>query len=81
METITLRSGAVMPAVGFGTWTLRGEACAEAVKTALLYGYRLIDTAQMYRNEDAVGEGLRRAGIDRHSLFLTTKVCAPLRQL
>lgn len=77
METITLRSGAVMPAVGFGTWTLRGEACAEAVKTALLCGYRLIDTAQMYRNEDAVGEGLRRAGIDRRSLFLTTKVCAP----
>ena len=56
---------------------LRGEACAEAVKTALLTGYRLIDTAQMYRNEDAVSEGIRRAGIPREELFLTTKVCAP----
>ena len=77
MKTVLLRSGYAMPMIGFGTWTLRGEACAEAVKTALLTGYRLIDTAQMYRNEDAVGEGIRRAGIPREELFLTTKVCAP----
>lgn len=77
MKTVLLRSGYAMPMIGFGTWTLRGEACAEAVKTALLTGYRLIDTAQMYRNEDAVSEGIRRAGIPREELFLTTKVCAP----
>lgn len=77
MKTVLLRSGYAMPMIGFGTWTLRGEACAEAVKAALLTGYRLIDTAQMYRNEDAVSEGIRRAGIPREELFLTTKVCAP----
>lgn len=77
METVRLASGAVMPLVGFGTWALRGEACARAVETALRLGYRLIDTAQMYRNEDAVGEGIRRAGLPRNDLFLTTKVCSP----
>lgn len=77
MKTVLLRSGYAMPMIGFGTWTLRGEACAKAVKTALLTGYRLIDTAQMYRNEDAVSEGIRRAGIPREELFLTTKVCTP----
>ena len=70
MKTVLLRSGYAMPMIGFGTWTLRGEACAEAVKTALLTGYRLID-------KDAVSEGIRRAGIPREELFLTTKVCAP----
>lgn len=77
METVRLASGAAMPLVGFGTWDLRGEACAHAVDTALRLGYRLIDTAQLYRNEDAVGEGIRRSGLPREALFLTTKVCAP----
>lgn len=77
MHTVTLHTGRPMPLVGFGTWALRGEACAEAVACALRCGYRLIDTAQMYRNEDAVGEGLRRAGVPRDQIFLTTKVCSP----
>lgn len=77
MRTVTLNTGRAMPLVGFGTWALRGEACAEAVAAALRCGYCLIDTAQMYRNEDAVGEGLRRAGVPREQIFLTTKVCSP----
>lgn len=77
MKTVLLRSGYAMPMIGFGTWTLRGEACAEAVKTALLTGYRLIDTAQMYRNEDAVSEGIRRAGIPGRNSFSLQRCALP----
>ena len=57
--------GARIPAVGFGTWRLSGEACARAVAEALRAGYRHIDTAAAYGNEDKVGEGLRAAGVPR----------------
>lgn len=77
METVRLLSDADMPLAGFGTWALRDAACADAVAAALRCGYRLIDTAQMYCNEDAVGEGIRRSGIPRGDIFLTTKVCSP----
>ena len=67
-------NGADIPAIGLGTWELRGERCAELVSVALQSGYTHLDTAQMYQNEDAVGEGIRASGIDRDSLFVTTKI-------
>jgi len=66
--------GASIPSLGFGTWTARGDQCAEAVAFALASGYRHIDTAAVYANEEAVGEGMRAAGLPRSEIFLTTKV-------
>lgn len=66
--------GARVPALGIGTWQIEGEAAREAVEHALRVGYRHIDTAQMYGNERAVGEGLRAADTDRDEVFLTTKI-------
>jgi diketogulonate reductase-like aldo/keto reductase len=63
-----------MPLLGFGTWQLRGTSAAQSVEWALDAGYRLVDTATMYRNERQVGEGLARSGIDRDSIFVTTKI-------
>ena len=63
-----------MPLVGFGTFMLSGEACTNAVATALKTGYRMIDTAEAYGNEKEVGEGINKSGIDRKELFLVTKV-------
>ena len=67
-------NGARIPAVGLGTWELRGRSCARLVEQALKFGYRHIDTAQMYENEREVGEGLRASGIGRDDVFVTTKV-------
>jgi 2,5-diketo-D-gluconate reductase B len=71
-------NGASIPAIGLGTMTLMDGVCVEAVKTALGLGYRHIDTAERYRNEAAVGEGiaqgLRAAGLKREDIFITTKV-------
>src|SRR4029078_8711815 len=67
-------NGAKIPAIGLGTWELRGRACARLVEQALKLGYRHIDTPQVYENESAVGEGLRASGIKRHEVFGTTKV-------
>lgn len=67
-------NGARMPALGFGTWRLRGEECASLVKHAVASGYTSIDTAIMYDNEEDVGEGLRRAEQPRDQLFITSKV-------
>lgn len=63
-----------MPALGLGTWPMKGADCEEAVGTALDMGYRHIDTAEMYGNEDAVGAALARASVPRGEIFLTTKV-------
>jgi 2,5-diketo-D-gluconate reductase B len=64
-----------MPLLGLGTWQNDDpDQCAETVATALDAGYRHIDTAQAYRNEDAVGEGIARADVDREDIFLATKV-------
>jgi 2,5-diketo-D-gluconate reductase A len=71
--TVTLRNGAEMPVLGLGTWPLRGAECAGVVRTAIEAGYRLVDTAENYHNEDGVGQGIRDAGIDRSEVFLTTK--------
>jgi diketogulonate reductase-like aldo/keto reductase len=67
-------NGASIPAIGFGTWQLTGDKCAEAVRDALACGYRHIDTAHIYGNEREVGAGLRASGVARDGVFLTTKV-------
>jgi diketogulonate reductase-like aldo/keto reductase len=69
-----------IPAIGCGTWELRGETCAKIVAEALRVGYRHIDTAQGYSNEEAVGEGLRASGIPRSDVFLTTRFARSLSQ-
>lgn len=75
MSPIVLHaSGAAVPALGLGTWALTGDDCAAAVKSALAAGYRHIDTAAMYGNEEAVGAGLRAAGVPREEVFVTTKI-------
>ena len=67
-------NGARIPQLGLGTWELRGEAGTALVKEALKLGYRHIDTAAMYENEAAVGDGIRASGVARDELFVTTKV-------
>jgi 2,5-diketo-D-gluconate reductase B len=70
--------GAHIPAIGFGTLTLKDAGCVEAVKTALRVGYRHIDTAERYGNEAEVGEGLHQGlaatALKREQVFVTTKV-------
>jgi diketogulonate reductase-like aldo/keto reductase len=67
-------NGASIPAIGLGTWELRGRTCARLVEQALKLGYRHIDTAQVYENEREVGEGLRASRVRREDVFLTTKI-------
>ncbi len=74
MEYLTSNNGVQMPLVGFGTFMLDGETCTEAVSTAIKSGYRMIDTAEAYGNEKAVGDGIKRSGIYRRELFVVTKV-------
>lgn len=70
---ITIQGEAV-PALGFGTWALRGVACVDSVAHALAVGYRHIDTAEMYANEVEVGQGIKKSGVAREEIFLVTKV-------
>jgi len=74
MPTFIRSHGASIPAIGLGTWMLTGDTCTEAVASAIGAGYRHIDTAIGYGNETEVGEGIRRSGIARDSLFVTTKI-------
>ena len=67
-------NGARIPAIGLGTWELRGRTCARIVEQALRLGYRHLDTAQAYDNEREVGDGLRASGVRRDDVFVTTKV-------
>lgn len=71
---VTLRGGAGMPLVGFGTWRLHGRSAYDSVRYALDAGYRHIDTATMYGNEVEVGRALRDSGLDRGEVFVTTKL-------
>ncbi|MDN5765416.1 MAG: aldo/keto reductase [Humibacillus sp.] len=72
--THTLNDGAMLPAVGFGTYPLKGENGIRAIVSALDAGYRLLDTAVNYENETEVGEAIRRSGIDRDELVVQTKI-------
>ncbi|MFB6155299.1 MAG: aldo/keto reductase [Haloferacaceae archaeon] len=73
MEYVTVQ-GESVPALGLGTYQLRGEQCVRAVRTALSLGYRHIDTAEYYRNEAAIGRAIAESDVDREDLFLVTKV-------
>jgi 2,5-diketo-D-gluconate reductase A len=74
MEYVKLNNDVKMPKLGFGTFQMNGEECERSVLLALMAGYRLIDTAQAYGNEEAVGNAVMKSGIDRKELFITTKV-------
>ncbi|WP_432559497.1 aldo/keto reductase [Granulicoccus sp. GXG6511] len=71
--TLPLRSGGAMPQVAFGTWPMEGDECERAVRSALEVGYRHIDTAENYLNEEPVGKAVRESGLDRAEVFVTTK--------
>jgi 2,5-diketo-D-gluconate reductase A len=71
---VRLNNGVMMPVLGFGTYGLKGDVCAESVADAITVGYRLIDTAKVYQNEEAVGAGIKKSGINRKSLFVTSKI-------
>ena len=70
---VRLANGVGMPAMGLGTWPMDDAEAAGVVATAIRMGYRLIDTAENYRNERGVGEGIRRSGVRRDDLFVTSK--------
>lgn len=75
MEYVTLNNGLKMPKAGFGVFQIADkEECIRSVKDAIKAGYRLIDTAQSYGNEEAVGEAIKTCGVPREELFITTKV-------
>ena len=74
METIKLSNGVEMPLLGYGVFLVSPDECERCVTDALSVGYRLIDTAQAYQNEEGVGNAWRKSGIKREDLFLTTKV-------
>jgi len=73
METVKLNNGVEMPVLGFGVMQIMGAECETAVLNAIEAGYRLFDTAELYGNEQAVGNAIKRSGISREELFITTK--------
>lgn len=75
-ESYTLNNGVEIPKLGFGTWMIDNQAVVQAVKTALAIGYRHIDTAQAYENEEGVGAAIRESAVDRKDIFVTSKVAA-----
>src|SRR6476646_5521884 len=76
IPAVDLGRGVAMPMVGFGTWQLHGELAYEATRHALQAGYRHIDTATMYRNEEQVCRALADSRLDRADVFITTKLPA-----
>lgn len=74
MEFITLSNGVKMPALGYGTFTMSNEETERCVLEAIKTGYRLIDTAQAYYNEEGVGNAIIKCGVPREELFITTKI-------
>ncbi|SMC62764.1 aldo/keto reductase [Papillibacter cinnamivorans] len=75
-EVYTLSNGVKIPKLGLGTWFIADENAAQAVCDAVAIGYRHIDTAQAYGNEKGIGEGIRKCGVKRDALFITTKLAA-----
>lgn len=74
IPSVKLNNGVMMPLLGFGTNTLKGDVGERCVADAISVGYRLIDTAHVYGNEEAVGAGIKKSGIDRKELFVTSKL-------
>lgn len=75
-ENYTLSNGITIPKLGLGTWFIEGEKAIQAVCDAVEIGYRHIDTAQAYGNEKEIGEGIRKCGMNRDEIFITTKLAA-----
>lgn len=74
MQTVKLSNGVEMPILGYGVYQVTPEECERCVSDALSVGYRMIDTAQAYYNEEGVGRAVKKSGIPREELFLVTKV-------
>lgn len=74
IPTVTLHNGLAMPILGFGVFQMSNEEAEQSVYDALQAGYRLIDTATSYGNEEAVGRAIRRSGVPRSEIFVTSKV-------
>lgn len=77
MEYAKLNNGLLFPLVGFGTWDVRGDKGIAIILKALECGYRLIDTASMYQNEEIVGKALRESSLHRDMIFITSKIYRP----
>ena len=75
-EAIKLENGVEVPKLGLGVWMIPEEETEAAVKSAIAMGYRHIDTAQAYDNEAGVGAGVRKCGVPREELFVTSKIAA-----
>lgn len=74
MQTVKLSNGVEMPILGYGVYQVTPEECERCVSDALSVGYRMVDTAQAYANEEGVGRAVKKSGIPREELFLVTKV-------
>src|SRR3982750_4216287 len=78
-ENFTLSNGVKIPKLGLGTWFINDNEVVQAVKDAADIGYRHIDTAQAYVNENGVGEGIKACGVKREEMFVTTKLAAEIK--
>ena len=78
-ETYTLNNGVKIPKLALGTWMVDNDKVGKAVEEAIKIGYRHIDTAQAYQNEEGVGKGIKNSGFDRSKLFITTKLAAEIK--
>ena len=74
MEHVTLNNGLKMPVLGYGVYQVDPQECERCVSDAVEAGYRLIDTAQAYGNEEGVGNAVKKSGIKREDFFIVTKV-------
>lgn len=74
MKNIELNNGVQMPLLGYGVYQVDPKECERCVSDAILVGYRMIDTAQIYKNEEGVGNAIKKSGIDRKEFFIVTKV-------
>lgn len=74
MQTIKLNNGVEMPILGYGVYLIKPDECERCVLEAISVGYRSIDTAQLYKNEEGVGKAVKKCGVPRPQLFITTKV-------
>ena len=79
MDQIKLHNGQYSPTLAYGTWLIPNDKAANCVKMALEAGYRHIDTAQAYQNEEGVGQGIKESGLKREEIYITTKVQAEIK--
>ena len=77
MKTVSLRNGVIMPMIGYGVYQVDPAECERCVSDALKVGYRMIDTAQAYHNEEGVGAAVAKSGIPRNELFIVSKIWIP----